>query len=185
MIESAALLFRERGVDGTSFSDVLEHSGAPRGSVYHHFAGGKTQLAEETIRWAGDFMIAGTAATLRENDPVAAIGVLRRQWTHVLRSTDYAAGCTIVAGALEGEHEPTVRDAAGAVFREWEDVLAGALRERGVPAARARSLATLLLASIEGAIVLSRAQRSTRPLGRVASELERQVAAALARDGEA
>src|SRR5207245_307823 len=52
MIESAALLFRERGIHGTSFADVLAHSGAPRGSVYHHFSGGKTQLAEETIRWA-------------------------------------------------------------------------------------------------------------------------------------
>ena len=52
MIQSAALLFRERGIEGTAFADVLQRSGAPRGSVYHHFPGGKQQLAEEATRWA-------------------------------------------------------------------------------------------------------------------------------------
>src|SRR3954469_3445810 len=164
MIESAALLFRERGIHGTSFADILAHSDAPRGSVYHHFAGGKTQLAEEAIRWAGEFTLAGTAATLREHDPVAAIGVFREQWSTILRRSKFAAGCPIVAAAVDGQHEPTVRDIAGEVFADWEDLLAEAFRERGLRAGRARSLATLLIASIEGAIVVSRAQRSIRPL---------------------
>src|SRR5918995_78876 len=70
MIESAAVLFRERGVHGTSFSDVLEHSGAPRGSIYHHFPGGKTELAAEAVRWAGDVIVAGTVAALADPDPL-------------------------------------------------------------------------------------------------------------------
>jgi AcrR family transcriptional regulator len=175
MIESAALLFRERGVQGTSFADVLEHSGAPRGSIYHHFHGGKTQLAEEATRWAGEYVIAGTVAALDEHDPVAAIAVLRRQWTDVLRRSDFEAGCTILAATLEGDREPTVRDAAGEVFATWEKILADALRKRGVSTRRARSLATLLIASIEGAIVLARAQRTIRPLERVADELQAVV----------
>lgn len=73
MVQSAALLFRERGVLGTSFNDVIEHSGAPRGSIYHHFKGGKTQLAEEATRWAGEFIVAGTVAALAEDDPLAAL----------------------------------------------------------------------------------------------------------------
>src|SRR4051812_40625090 len=93
MIESAALLFRQRGIHGTSFSDVLEHSGAPRGSIYHHFRGGKTQLAEEATRWAGEFIVAGAVAALEEDDPVAAIDAFRRQWTALLRRSDFAAGC--------------------------------------------------------------------------------------------
>jgi AcrR family transcriptional regulator len=172
MIQSAALLFRERGIHGTSFADVLAHSGAPRGSVYHHFNGGKTQLAEEAIRWAGEFTIAGVAATLRDHDPVEAIGVFRRQWGQVLRASDFGAGCPIVAAAVDGRHEPSVRNIAGAVFAEWEQVIARALRRRGLSTTRARSLATLLIASIEGALVLSRAQRSLRPLDRVCGELE-------------
>ncbi|MDQ2631261.1 MAG: TetR/AcrR family transcriptional regulator, partial [Actinomycetota bacterium] len=66
MIRSAATLFRERGVEGTAFADVLEHSSTPRGSVYHHFPGGKQQLAEEATRWAGELMAAGIAASLQD-----------------------------------------------------------------------------------------------------------------------
>src|SRR5437868_12985261 len=90
MIESAAVLFRERGVLGTSFSDVVEHSGAPRGSIYHHFQGGKTQLAEEATRWAGEFIVAGAVAALADDDPVRAIEVFREQWTRLLRRSDFA-----------------------------------------------------------------------------------------------
>src|SRR3954454_7183133 len=116
MIESAAVLFRERGVQGTSFSDVIAHSGAPRGSIYHHFEGGKTQLAEEATQWAGEFIIAGTVAALAEKDPAAAIDAFRRWWSSLLRQSDYSAGCVIVAATLEGDREPTVRDAAGTAF---------------------------------------------------------------------
>src|SRR3954452_19045469 len=103
MIESAAVLFRERGVQGTSFSDVLAHSGAPRGSIYHHFHGGKTQLAEEATRWAGEFIVAGAVAALAGGGAAGAIDTFREQWTTVLRSSDYAAGCVIVAATLEGD----------------------------------------------------------------------------------
>src|SRR3954453_9342212 len=180
MIESAAVLFRERGVQGTSFSDVLAHSGAPRGSIYHHFQGGKTQLAEEATRWAGEFIVAGTVAALGEDDPVAAIDTFRRQWTRILRRSDFTAGCVIVAATLEGDREPPVRDAAGEAFAAWEAVLADALRRRDVSPARATSIATLMVAAIEGAIVLARAQRTTRPLERVSRELQHVVTGALA-----
>src|SRR3712207_9442660 len=107
-------LFRssERGVQGTSFADVLEHSGAPRGSIYHHFHGGKTQLAEEATRWAGEFILARTAAALAEHETVEVIAILREQWSDILRGSDFQAGCTIVAATLEAHREPTGRDAA-------------------------------------------------------------------------
>ncbi len=176
MIESAAVLFRERGVQGTSFSDVLAHSGAPRGSIYHHFRGGKTQLAEETTQWAGEFILAQTLEALAESDPVAAIDSFRRWWTKVLRASDYTAGCVIAAATLEGEREPSVRATAADAFTKWERALTDALRQHDVPRPRARSIATLLIAAIEGAVVLSRAQCTTKPLERVTKELQRVVA---------
>jgi AcrR family transcriptional regulator len=179
MIESAALLFSERGVRGTSFADVLADSGAPRGSVYHHFNGGKTQLTEEATRWAGEFTIAGAVAALERSDPAAAVGSFRRHWSKVLRTSEFGAGCPIASAALEGAQEPTARDIAGEIFDDWQRLVASALRNRGVPAARARSVSTLLLASLEGAIILCRAQRSLRPLERVASELELVMSSAL------
>jgi TetR/AcrR family transcriptional regulator, lmrAB and yxaGH operons repressor len=180
MIESAALLFRERGVHGTSFSDVLEHSGAPRGSVYHHFSGGKRELAEEATRWAGELIVAGAVAALERDDPVSAVDAICSRWIAAVRASDFGAGCTIVAATLEGDREPAVREVAGEAFSSWEREIAKAFREHGVPAARARSIATLLIASIEGGIVLARAQRSTRPLERVAEELHNTVADAVA-----
>jgi TetR/AcrR family transcriptional regulator, lmrAB and yxaGH operons repressor len=179
MIESAALLLSERGVQGTSLADVLAHSGAPRGSVYHHFGGGKTQLVEDAIRWAGEFTVAGAVAAVQRSDPIAAVGSFRRYWSKILRTSDFEGGCPIAWAALEGSHEPTARDIAGEVFADWQKVIADALRTRGVAAARANSIATLLLASIEGAIVLCRAQRSLRPLERVSDELELVMASAL------
>ena len=180
MIESAALLFSERGIQGTSFADVLDHSGAPRGSVYYHFSGGKTQLTEGAIRWAGEYTIAGAVAAAERRDPVAAVGSFRRHWSKVLRASDFGAGCPIMPAALEGVRDPAARDLAGAVFRDWQRLVANALRKGGVPNRRARSIATLLLASLEGAIILCRAERSLRPLERVSGEMELVIAAALA-----
>jgi AcrR family transcriptional regulator len=171
MIQSAALLFRERGVEGTAFADVLEHSGAPRGSVYHHFPGGKLQLAEEATRYAGDFIAAGLAAALEHDDPITALETFIDVWIAILRDSDYEAGCPIVAATLEGKRAPGARQAAATAFTNWEQLLTGAISRYEIPPARARSLATLIIASIEGAVVLARAQQTTEPLQRVAAEL--------------
>jgi AcrR family transcriptional regulator len=178
MIRSAVALFRERGVSGTSFSDVLEHSTAPRGSLYHYFPGGKAQLAEEATRYAGEFIAGGLAAALEQKDPAAAIRDFATVWRDVLRRSDFAAGCPVLSASLEGERSPAARDAAGAAFRRWEKLLADGFERQGAPRPRARSLATLSIAAIEGAIVLARAQRSSAPLERVVGELEALAATA-------
>lgn len=166
------MLMRERGVDGTSFSEVVAHSGAPRGSIYHHFPGGKSQLVEEATRYAGDYVAAGLTRALREDDPVAVVDGITAFFRPILENSAYAAGCPVVAASLEGDRTPAVRDAAGDAFRRWEDTLTGALLRRGVPADRARSLSTLVFASAEGAIIFARAQRSIEPFERVAEELK-------------
>jgi len=179
MIRSAAVLFRERGVHGTSLSDVVAHSSAPRGSIYHWFPGGKAQLAEEATRYSGEFIAGGIAAALDEDEPVAAVRAFAAPWREILRDSDFSAGCPIVSATLEGDRAPGARAAAGAAFARWQELLAGAFAGRGVAPARARSLATLAVAAVEGAIVLSRAQRSSAPLERVAGELESIVAGAV------
>ena len=176
MIRSAAVLFRERGVYGTSLSDVVAHSSAPRGSIYHWFPGGKAQLAAAATRYSGEFIAAGLAAALEQDDPVAAVRAFASLWRRVLRDSDFSAGCPIVSATLEGDRTPAARDAAGAAFARWQELLADAFRRRGVTPARAESLSTLVVAAVEGAIVLSRAQRSSAPLERVAGELESIVA---------
>jgi AcrR family transcriptional regulator len=180
MIQSAALLFRRQGIEGTSFSDVLAHSRAPRGSIYHHFPGGKAELAEEATRYAGDFIASGLVAALGDDDPVAAIQAFTASWLDVLRRGGFTAGCPVVAAAVEGDRTPGARDAAGDAFGRWEDLIAGAVERRGIARDRARSVATLVIAAIEGGIVVARAQRSTQPLERVAGEVEQLVAGLVA-----
>lgn len=178
MIRSGAQLFRERGVSGTSFADVLEHSGAPRGSVYHHFPGGKNEFATEVTRFAGGLIGRALRGALEGDDPVAAVRAFSDLWIGMLESGDYAAGCPVVAVAVDGAPGPGTRAAAGDAFAAWEEDLAAVLVRRGVDEDRARSLATLVLSGIEGAIVLCRAQRSVEPLRRVAGELAALVGAA-------
>src|SRR5947199_1270720 len=101
MIQSAALLMREHGVEAMSFSQVVAHAGAPRGSIYHYFPGGKAQLMEEATRWAGNFVAVRMIKTLEAGDPVAILDAWPRFWRQVLETSNFAAGCPIAAGTLE------------------------------------------------------------------------------------
>jgi AcrR family transcriptional regulator len=180
MIRSAAVLMREQGVEGMSFSDVVSHSGAPRGSIYHYFPGGKAQLVAEATRWAGGFVARRNSAAMETDGPMGALDASEQAWRAVLTETEFRAGCPIAAATVDGEQVPVAREAAGAVFRDWRDALAASLRSRGVGDDRARAVATLVYAGIEGGILLARAQRSIEVWETVVAELRRVVRSALA-----
>lgn len=175
MIQSALVLMGEHGVEGTSFSQVIEHSGAPRGSIYHHFPGGKAQLVEEATRYAGDTAakIATDAVERHEDDPVAALDAIVGFWRTVLYNSDFAAGCPVIAASLEGDRTPAAREAAREAFARWEDLYTEVLQRAGVPEERARSLGSIAISAVEGAVILSRAERSNAPLERAVDELHR------------
>jgi len=179
MIQSAALLFREKGVEGTALSEVIEHSGAPRGSIYHHFPGGKAQLTEDATRYAGEY-VARVIEKVGRDDPVLLVRAFVEEWRSVLRETDCQAGCPIVAVSVDADQSAAVRQAAGEAFETWQRTCADALASRGLEQARAESLAALMVASVEGAVVLCRAQGTSEPLDRVGNELERLIGEALA-----
>jgi AcrR family transcriptional regulator len=180
MVQSATLLIRERGLTGTSFRDVVEHSGAPRGSIYHHFPGGKAELAEEAVALAGKVGRRLVAQPGEASDPVEALRSFIRMWRHTLESTDFRAGCPVVAVATEaGDEAPQLGEAAAAAFESWQRELAAALRNAGAQAPRGRRLAALTVAAVEGAVVLCRASRSSRPLLDVGAELELAIKSAL------
>jgi hypothetical protein len=100
-----------------------------------------------------------------------------KTWIRTLRDSDFAAGCPVVAASLEGD--AGARDAAAAAFASWVELLAGGLEAHVDSAERAGSLATLVVASIEGAVVMARAQRSSKPLQQVTAELEQLLVAAI------
>jgi len=167
MIVSQALLQRERGVAGTALPDVLEHSGAPRGSIYHHFPEGRAQLAEEATAWSAAYIARRLESLLAAGDVLSAIDVFVSDWRATLADSDYAAGCPVAAGATDA----TTRSAAGAGFQRWERLLRDALESSSIPSPRAESLAVLVIAAIEGALILARAEGTIRPLERAAEQL--------------
>ncbi|MBP2452208.1 TetR/AcrR family transcriptional regulator [Mycolicibacterium lutetiense] len=172
MVASAAVLIRERGAHPTAIADVLAHSGAPRGSAYHYFPGGRTQLLCEAIDYASDHIAAridktDSTATLLD----ATIAGFRQQLT----ATDFRAGCPIVAVAVEagepGSFESTPLDRAGVAFTRWTGQITRRLQSDGVSAERAEELAMLILTAIEGAVVVARATRDVTPLDLVHRQL--------------
>ncbi len=171
MVDSAILLFRERGVAATSLRDVVAHSGAPRGSIYHHFPGGKAELAEAATRRAGDIVARLLGDLAAVDDPDRAVDLVVGHWGATLVASDFTEGCPVAAAALSPDETSNARAAAGAAFAQWEDALATALVARGVADDRARSLAVLVVCAIEGALLVGRAQRSEAALRAVGHEL--------------
>jgi AcrR family transcriptional regulator len=172
MITSAALLVRERGARATSIDDVLAHSGAPRGSVYHHFPGGRDQLLQEATEYAG--RAAGAVLEAASDDgPIATLEALYALYARRLERDDFKPGCPVVAVAIEvrEDGDRTLQDAAGTVFAEWEKLLADGFKGAGVKPTRAAELATVVLATFEGALILARAQRDMTPLNTTKQQL--------------
>ncbi len=173
MIISTALLIRERGAHSTAISDVLEHSGAPRGSAYHHFPGGRTQLLCEAVDYAAEY----TATRIAKADTsVAAVDVIVDGFRRLLLESDFRAGCPVVAVAVEADNPPVI-DRAAAAFVRWTDLIAAKLADDGASTERAEELAMLLMTSIEGAIVVARTARDVKPLDLVHRQLRTLVAA--------
>lgn len=166
MVSSTALLIRERGASATSIDDVLAHSGAPRGSVYHHFPGGRAQLLQEAVAFADD--VVADLIAQPGDDPVEVLRRFLDGYRATLVATDFRAGCPVAAVAVEAESEaPQAHAAAGAAFARWTALLADRLASSGAEPARARELSTFAIAAIEGALMLCRAERSIRPLDAV------------------
>lgn len=175
MVRSAARLFGERGFAGAGLRDVVAHSSAPRGSIYHHFPGGKAQLAQEAVDLASDAAAGPLEATA---DPIAALHACLDGWRRRLESSDFQAGSTIAAVATTPADVTGTREAAAAAYERWTETFANVLRESGVRRKKAARLATLSSAAIEGALVLCRARRDTAPLDDVGRELEVAIAGA-------
>jgi len=181
LVAGAADLIRRRGLNATSIRELAKHAGAPLGSTYHYFPGGKHQLASEAIQWAGAATASFIASALEKGDPLAGLRAYLKLWRKQLLDNDFRAGCPVMAVAVEEPSEVATgpQDAAAAAFRSWIVLLADALHAHGLPTAQARRHASLVVAAVEGAVAISRAQRSIDVFDDVAAELTRATGAML------
>jgi TetR/AcrR family transcriptional repressor of lmrAB and yxaGH operons len=165
MINAAAELFRQRGYHATTFSDVVRDSGAPRGSTYFHFPGGKAELAREAIARAGDEVekIVDEAAR-HADDPGSLLRAMGQIFAGRLERSGYQSGCAIATMVLElAPRDEEFSADFDRVFARWRAALVTRLEPLGVPADRAAVLADLTISAFEGALVVSRAARSIQP----------------------
>ncbi len=169
MVQAASELFRKQGYDATSWRQVTAASGSSPGSIGFLFPHGKEQLAADAV--------AAISATVRDQidallgdgrDPAEAM----RRWitvsTQILVDSDYTDGCPIATLALEMAHRsPTLQREIAAGYDSWIATMTDHLR--GSHGTNASAAAQILLSAFEGALLLSRAQRSTEPLDVLAS----------------
>ncbi|QNQ07730.1 TetR/AcrR family transcriptional regulator [Sphingomonas alpina] len=181
-LRAAGELFRAQGYAGTGLKQIVAEAGAPWGSMYHFFPGGKEQLAVEAILYAGEhYGERMKAAFERAGDPRRAIQGIFANEVQVLKMSDYRDGCPIASTAIDvASTVEAVRSACATVFSDWLELIAEPLGRAGLPPAKAAVCAHFVLSSLEGAIILSRTLASGEPLvsagGMVDLALERALA---------
>ncbi|HEY8860975.1 MAG TPA: TetR/AcrR family transcriptional regulator [Candidatus Limnocylindria bacterium] len=177
MVRSAASLIRTRGVSATSLADVLADSGAPRGSIYHHFPRGKDQLAGDAVGWTSQRVLAHQRAC-RATTAKGVLECFIDMWRQVVLASGGTAGCVVAGVAIDTAGEtPGLIDVVRATFRSWIDLLSDQLAATGIPAKRASAIAVATVAGMEGALILCRAEGGVGPLETVAAEVLRLLPA--------
>ena len=166
MLRAALALFQERGYAATSFHEVIARSGAPRGSIYHHFPGGKEQLAVEALRWYAGRTSASLAGAAAQGTAAAAVAGFITASRDALHRSGYRAGCPIAGVALDlPDADQSLHTVVAAAFADWRRVLAHAFEHDGA------TPSALVVAAVEGALMLARAERDTQPIDDVGQEL--------------
>jgi AcrR family transcriptional regulator len=175
MVFSAAQLIRREGVTATGVREVVDHARAPRGSVQHYFPGGKEQLVNEAVEWAAGYAASRVerfVAGLSRPTPSRLFAAMVRQWTGEYRTAGFGAGCPLAAATIDcADTTGSTRQAIAEGFTTWRRPVAQALIGMGVPARKAASLATLMISTLEGAIIIARAEQDNRALTTAVREL--------------
>lgn len=164
MIATAATLFRREGYTATSWRRLVEEAGTPWGSAYHHFPGGKQQLAVAAIELATVTTSATIARAFERNDTIEdAVSWWFTKAAQALANGDYRAGCPLATIALETVNDSEVlTEACKKAFTIWQARLEDHLRERGHPAPE--DLAAAIMHNMEGALLMARVHHSPEPL---------------------
>jgi AcrR family transcriptional regulator len=175
MVRSAAQLIRRKGVSGTGMREIVIEAGAPRGSLQHYFPGGKEELVSDALLWMGDVAarrIQRCLSELESRTPSALLASIVGTWRHDLASEQFSAGCPLAAAAADtAATSEQLRQVLRRAFDGWLEPLSGSLAGLGVPAGRSGDLAVVIIAALEGAIILARVRRDMTPFDALVREL--------------
>ncbi len=173
ILAAAARLFRRQGYAGTGLSDILAASGAPKGSLYHYFPGGKAEIGANAVEFAGS-LVTGSLAKLAEQhaSPGALLKAYAAMLAEWMAQSEWQAGCPIATVLLETAPGEEAITAAGArALASWSDVFVQSLTAKGVPPERSARLARMTIAAMEGALLLARVEQSADSILTTADEI--------------
>ena len=157
MVEAAAGLLRDGGLEAANFSDVLARSGAARGAIYHHFPQGKSELTRAAVSWTGDRVRANIEA-VRGDDPSQVVTAFLEAIRPVVGEASGGTSCAVAAVVLEaGQRDATLTETAHLALRSWIAALDARLLFAGAAPVVARQVSVLLITFLEGTQVLCRA----------------------------
>lgn len=175
LLDGARQLLAEKGYAGMELRDVAERGKAPRGSIYHHFPGGKVQLAREAAELEGVTIREMIERSLSERGLKPTLTMFGEIFRRRVADHPERIGCPVAAAALARPEDPALAAVATAAFQSWERPVAAALRDEGVSAKDAETFAGLVISTIEGALLRARAAGSQAPLDSAISGLEQAL----------
>ena len=164
LLNGARQLLAEVGYAGMELRDVAERGKAPRGSIYHHFPGGKVQLAREAAELEGTTIRDLLERSLEEQGLKETLTMFGEIFRRRVVDHPERIGCPVAAAALARPEDPELAAVATAAFQSWERPIAAALRDEGVGAKDAETFAGLVVSTVEGALLRARAAGSQEPL---------------------
>ena len=150
LLNGARRLLAEKGYAGMELRDVAERGKAPRGSIYHHFPGGKSQLAVEAAELEGARSAPRSRARWTERGLAETLSMFGEMFRRRVKDQPERLGCPVAAAALARPEDPALAAAATAAFQSWEAPIAAALREEGVGAEDAAGFAGLVVSTDRG-----------------------------------
>lgn len=181
LLNGARQLLAEKGYAGMELRDVAERGSAPRGSIYHHFPGGKVQLAREAAELEGTTIRDLIERSLEERGLKATLTMFGEIFRRRVKNHPERIGCPVAAAALARPEDPELAAVATAAFQSWERPIAAALRDEGVSAEDAETFAGLVVSTVEGALLRTRAAGDVEPLNSAIAGLGQALDALLRR----
>jgi AcrR family transcriptional regulator len=182
LLNGARELLAEKGYAGMELRDVAARGHAPRGSIYHHFPGGKRQLAVEAAELEGAMIRDLIERSLEERGLKETLSMFGEVFRRRVADHPERIGCPVAAAALARPEDSELAAVATAAFQSWERPIAAALRDEGVSAGDGEAFAGLVVSTVEGALLRARAAGSQQPLdsaiGGLGQALEALLAAA-------
>lgn len=165
LVDAAARLFQQNGYAQTGIAEILASSGVPKGSLYHHFPGGKEDLALAAADRAGRSLVRLTDRVAAAGRPPAAlIAEICAALADVFETSEGWRGCPVTLTLLAGRPSDRFTKRARSIYDDWAGTIAVHLAEAGLSDDEAAKLARRSLVVLQGAWVLARAEESGAPL---------------------